>query len=860
MYITIRLSNSGTWLIDEDIKEIMPRFRRLVTENAPYLDLQASWDAFEEPISIQIDDGANNRSVPTREQVESAFTLNELFVRPIATPIVSHWVFKNKANIHWASFHKSFSNDGPDYSHIVNEEFCSSQNGTWWRSDQGGDPFCSTCPEGFFCINGKVHMCPRGTYNDKESQTQCTPCPAGRYGSGLGFESETQCAPCPSGTYSDQPGLTSVDQCQLCPVGTFEPTAGNQQCRQCPLGTIGLTEGGDTSDVCEPCPRGTYWDIQTGNCTMCPSGMFGNVAGATNLAQGCLACPSNTYNNQTGAQTCVNCPLHTTSGSGSNDFSDCRSCEHGQEGRGEGLGCVSCLEGTASEDGKTCHTCETPYVSRFRGATSCELCPPGFERVTAASCRPCSKGMYSSNGEICRPCDDWTIADEEGQQQCKTCSIHQKPNENKSGCESCIENGQRCAPGISPINVQRNQLQIGEPTSRSLQVSSVDENSDNATERTSVSQTPREEGIETFLHRSGVLAPYVAWSISGSTALFLLLVWVVLSVSWKHGKSLDMLFSRTSYVPDNVPIFRKQSALGAITTGVFLCGVVVIFTARWYSFLRSNRFVTDGTDLLLRYTNGEDDFPVSGRIQWSGFTSEPGCAIQHTSMENIKGGDTHFNNWSNGTMCFGEFIFDSVILQQGSTGPWVSVGFDRPTFEMAMECILESPVPGSQSIAETWVSAAEDGWTSDVTSNIDVTLGRFESELNPGQNWTGGFLGTVATEVQRTFQPPASHTPPQWTVHFNMQNSVASTNLRLRQTWQDFVVATVALITSVMSLMQGVFPTLERVIDQIKHKTWSIDGILRKDLTSRLRDLIFGKEKEMSSTMHVNPARSTQVV
>lgn len=150
----------------------------------------------------------------------------------------------------------------------------------------GNDKFIrEDCPAGYYdkdgrCViagvgryaeDGEQKQCEPGTYQDKQGQTSCNKCPAGKYqpySDGYGF-----CYNCRVGAYNNSEGNSS---CQACPAGTYQDKQGQTSCKPCPAGKYQPYDGG--YGYCYACKANTYND-STGNtsCKACPAGTTANA-------------------------------------------------------------------------------------------------------------------------------------------------------------------------------------------------------------------------------------------------------------------------------------------------------------------------------------------------------------------------------------------------------------------------------------------------------------------------------------------------------------------------------------------------------------------------------------------------------
>jgi hypothetical protein len=95
-------------------------------------------------------------------------------------------------------------------------------------------------------------VCSPGTFH---SDTQCTPCPTGTYGTGYGLTNQAQCLACAPGTYNSNTGKSSSSSCIQCAEGTYSKN------------------GAAACDPWTMCPNGFYSDgsskTNPGTCQEC---------------------------------------------------------------------------------------------------------------------------------------------------------------------------------------------------------------------------------------------------------------------------------------------------------------------------------------------------------------------------------------------------------------------------------------------------------------------------------------------------------------------------------------------------------------------------------------------------------------
>ncbi|PHJ17767.1 pan domain-containing protein [Cystoisospora suis] len=123
------------------------------------------------------------------------------------------------------------------------------------------------CPQGYYCPAGapKKLPCPRGTYGAREgltSETECTPCEAGKYCFDKGLARPS--GACRAGYYcagsSKYPAPeTNEEGGYICPTGHY-CTEGIASPEPCPEKTYGPTLGAAAEDDCLPCPAGSTSD------------------------------------------------------------------------------------------------------------------------------------------------------------------------------------------------------------------------------------------------------------------------------------------------------------------------------------------------------------------------------------------------------------------------------------------------------------------------------------------------------------------------------------------------------------------------------------------------------------------------
>ena len=252
-------------------------------------------------------------------------------------------------------------------------------------------------------------------YNRTLTQSQIgllyAPCP-----NDGNFNEVTFTCGCPSGS------VTVDSDCQKCLPGKFA-VALAPSCVDCPVNTYASMSGSSTCVSCTSYASSPESSMSVTNCTcnagatgngtvcmLCAAGKYKNASGSAS----CDDCPANTYATLIGANSlsvCVNCPVNSTSASGSPAVSSCR-CSPGFTGPGGGV-CVACASGKYKtvNGTATCTDCWAGSYSGALGANSsdtCLSCPNnswvagvGSSLVTACTC---NAGASGPNGGPCALC------------------------------------------------------------------------------------------------------------------------------------------------------------------------------------------------------------------------------------------------------------------------------------------------------------------------------------------------------------------------------------------------------------------------------------------------------------------------
>ncbi|XP_061181064.1 uncharacterized protein LOC133189681 [Saccostrea echinata] len=258
--------------------------------------------------------------------------------------------------------------------------------------------YCVNCAIGSFhnqsVSPGTCDLCPLGSYNDQERQTQCIPCPEGQTTQDPGATQPSQCYTiCPAGQYAED--ITNV--CKKCPRGYYQTTSGRRMCQSCPNGQMTLDEGSTSLEnctagclageelsvrgVCVLCRRGFYKEGSTqASCQSCPYGTTTSNLGSKSVDQcNIIVCPAGSY---TSNNNCVPCPLGQYQPA--RGQVQCLKCAQGQTTLLKGSRSPSdCVKGNVNE-------CDTD-VAECAAYEDCVDTPDYYQCV-------CKQGYESVNG------------------------------------------------------------------------------------------------------------------------------------------------------------------------------------------------------------------------------------------------------------------------------------------------------------------------------------------------------------------------------------------------------------------------------------------------------------------------------
>ena len=254
---------------------------------------------------------------------------------------------------------------------------CTLCNNGYYASISSQTTSCNICPSGYYCPQGKIIECPKGYANNKEGQTNCTPCVKSTNtitGTYTLLTKQTQCNSCTNGNYASTSAQSQY--CNSCPSGYYCP---NGKIIQCPTGTY--STGGASS--CITCPNGTTSSAGASSCLTC--------------ATGCLTCYT-TINN------CTNCKAgYYKSGS------TCKQCASGYYSNANATTCTKCANGYYSQAGaSSCTKCSTKFANcKLCNYNKCIECEEGYKlsddgtKCEKAGCPAKTIKVTTSSGDLC---------------------------------------------------------------------------------------------------------------------------------------------------------------------------------------------------------------------------------------------------------------------------------------------------------------------------------------------------------------------------------------------------------------------------------------------------------------------------
>lgn len=230
------------------------------------------------------------------------------------------------------------------------------------------------CPAGHFCVNGVMHGCAPGSFQDQPAQSECKPCTGGTVCSSTALALPELC---PSGFVCSQPGR--VFPSYLCPAGSY-----------CLAGVFTLNS---TADV----ESGTALATQCAPGTYCSPG--------TNAAVPDLLNPSAPRS----------CAIGSFCLGGNGDYQGSGACLAGSYCPSGAANPIPAPAGhyVASAGAYEPTKCSPGFYQNDTGQVLCKPCPAGFECPDDAMVSPatCAAGHYRAAGDAavaCHPCPEGT--------------------------------------------------------------------------------------------------------------------------------------------------------------------------------------------------------------------------------------------------------------------------------------------------------------------------------------------------------------------------------------------------------------------------------------------------------------------
>ena len=334
---------------------------------------------------------------------------------------------------------------------------CVNADGSLNSTEDGGGFVCAACDAGKYkaTVGSTLCLqCPPGKYSEDAAATACTDCALGTYLTSTGSNGSAACTPCSRGKYSNETAAVSEAACLGCPANTYSPDGSGSLtscicnagfegpdgglCVQCVAGKYKSVTG---SNACISCPANADGPMGSDNvtncscvkgytgpdgavCVACIAGTYKDVNGSVP----CSLCSQGKYSAETGKSTCIGCPAHTYSPSGSGSLTNC-TCNRGYTGP-DGGGCETCGVGTFKDlNGSTaCTPCSRGKYSNETAAVSeaaCLGCPANTyspDRSGSLTNCTCLQGYTGSDGVECEACEAGTFKDVNGSSACTVCS------------------------------------------------------------------------------------------------------------------------------------------------------------------------------------------------------------------------------------------------------------------------------------------------------------------------------------------------------------------------------------------------------------------------------------------------------
>ena len=301
--------------------------------------------------------------------------------------------------------------------------------------------FAKICPDGYYCPEGTTKpiackegqkcskgsstysLCPAGTFNSKQQQTECVDCPIGYYCPTQGM---TEPLPCPEGKICSS--TRAVSSGMNCDAGKYCPGLVAFLNEEWMIGNKSMIHPEYPVNWARECPQGVYCLAGTGT----EEPILGNPASSQN-------CSSGYYNNQFGKTSCSKCDKgHECPIDGLKRPVPCKKGTYSDK---EGMiSCIKCPKGTygcneTSTEKEECIKCPAGVVCYVDGLSiddfafvdpnKWDFCPEGYTCVEGTSnenmntnvcpqskyCPPGSVSSANDTGYLCpsgRICEEGT--------------------------------------------------------------------------------------------------------------------------------------------------------------------------------------------------------------------------------------------------------------------------------------------------------------------------------------------------------------------------------------------------------------------------------------------------------------------
>lgn len=233
--------------------------------------------------------------------------------------------------------------------------------------------------------------------------------------------------------------------CTPCPAAAWSSAFNATSCTLCSANTSSSVVGAVSINSCVSCPLYTSSPVGSTGCTCNPGYQPSNGYWACNI------CNPGTYKADQGNTTCTQCPANTYSSIfGATSNTTCLSCGLGAVSATgssscscnvgytvSGSSCAQCAAGNFKNTigNGTCTQCSANTYSTS-GATVCITCGPNSASSVGSSSCTCNAGYYP-NGMGCSACLAGTFKSSSGNSSCTNCDVNQWSSTGAISCNSC---------------------------------------------------------------------------------------------------------------------------------------------------------------------------------------------------------------------------------------------------------------------------------------------------------------------------------------------------------------------------------------------------------------------------------------